>query len=1346
MKTLLALLIGLFLSPMSFGQTYTAVTATGYTVDNGSGTAINPPSGSNLCFLGVNNVGAAITYTPAGGAPVSGPVCQTFDGSGNLTGSLQVANPATASPVGLRYTITISHTSTTYLTIPQVQVSGALFQLSNFALPVNGSALGIGYPHLACVAGAQWASTTLPSGSDAETCQLVSGIGTWRGYPNGAYCPAGLAYQTPQISGTNFCLAPVISQNGAPSGTCTKTSFYFQQDAPGTIYGCYSGAWSLISGSGSAGLTSFQGRTTAAATLINTDVEGILANSPYNLNGSRSLLYDSASGTFNDNVYWVVNSGSQNGEITGIKNFNMAPGLSSPATVVINASTGAVNFANGNFSSDSAGATAWGGGSSIASSNNVCLTSGANCPSSSTPFYQLAQNNGTSVTQRGKLNFIPLSGIIATDNSGNGSTDISLAAIPNSSLTNSSITVNTGSGLSGGGVVALGSSLTISESGSSGAYVKTAPTANQSVTSPTGVGLDLTFSNKNLTVESTVTNPVNITGSNTTSTSYDLTNTTSGKDWGLSVSGSANTRSPSGALALTDNTDGLVPMYLTPTSTVSTVPFSAPSIADTSLTLGDCVQSGAGGLLGSIPCGNIYAPFPDLTNGIEMFGDSHGASVGVVNQFNGFEYIASASIGGSNTNLSVGGSQFADGVTAQYFGSGYVTPTSNAPLALEDFGTNEVIWCFNVSGNSAGCAQNALNAQMTLDTWPITTNKVLGNTWTTSAGTWSSDTRLPSAALMSTTNGSALTVDFTQAPNTRATCISWEALANPNGGAASLVIDGTSYGTLNAFGSSGQTVTTGFIGSTWTVWTSCIPLNPATHHIVVTVTSATGSGNIFSLVGAISPSDPSVRTYGSPRMVSAGVIRQQADGQSAQTLLYNTQKQQVVTALQSYGFPVVFADVRGTVDATYDMSSTTMVKPNGTTCIASTQPPYHMNVCGHIDYATAIFNAAGYTPGTNVLNQPFPISVLTATPTSATEGYSAFTTGVTPSCTNLNGGINFYPYNGQDLGADLACVGSVFGPRIFMSANQSFFVSTHANGVSPTTQSSYTTIFNLNPSVFNISPGMLMNTTNGSVPTLTTTPVVGEIQATNPGSPDAGCSIFSGGGGSNVSAKMSFAACGLGSSYFKWLTGNTVLATMDHTGNMTISGSFSVSSPSSSSISPINAFAPSLSTGNSVIQEFGLAANSVNNTGLLGFTNSGGTGSSSNSVVLGVYGSSGITLTGTGAASIPGSLSVAGSPVCTNATGCAGISSYGSVTFPGVSLSLANGTCQAGGVSSIPFISAASTINFTLQIPDADTPGAGLLTSVTYRSTSNTAAWSICNLTGGPFSTTSAGLVFSQTR
>ena len=83
---------------------------------------------------------------------------------------------------------------------------------------------------------------------------------------------------------------------------------------------------------------------------------------------------------------------------------------------------------------------------------------------------------GSAVTVANAITFHGTNGITF---SGAGSTVTgNLASIPNSALANSSITINTGAGLSGGGIVALGGSITLSASGG-GTVTSVSGTANQ---------------------------------------------------------------------------------------------------------------------------------------------------------------------------------------------------------------------------------------------------------------------------------------------------------------------------------------------------------------------------------------------------------------------------------------------------------------------------------------------------------------------------------------------------------------------------------------------------------------------------------------------------------------------------------------------------------------------------------------------------------------------------------------------------------------------------------------------------------------------------------------------------
>ena len=283
----------LLLSPaLAFGQAYTSVTSSALKVDNGSGTAVYPPSRADVCFSGVNNLGTAITYTPSGGSPVSTPVCQTLNSTGGLTGRLQVANPATATSAALFYTITVTSGGTTYLSLPIVSLSGSIFALDTYALPSTGAALGVGFPHLGCSDGAQWTSNTLSPGNYPTLCQF----GHWS---QQNLCPAGTAQVQP-ATGKPFCIAPTFNGAGAPTGYCVQGSFYQQTDSPGTIFPCVNGAWSTVPAGSSCGGGSpcniAQGGTNAATASAPLANLGAFPSVGGTINGPVGYGYSCASG------------------------------------------------------------------------------------------------------------------------------------------------------------------------------------------------------------------------------------------------------------------------------------------------------------------------------------------------------------------------------------------------------------------------------------------------------------------------------------------------------------------------------------------------------------------------------------------------------------------------------------------------------------------------------------------------------------------------------------------------------------------------------------------------------------------------------------------------------------------------------------------------------------------------------------------------------------------------------------------------------------------------------------------------------------------------------------------
>ena len=279
--------------------------------------------------------------------------------------------------------------------------------------------------------------------------------------------------------------------------------------------------------------------------------------------------------------------------------------------------------------------------------------------------------------------------------------------------------------------------------------------------------------------------------------------------------------------------------------------------------------------------------------GLTAFGDSNCVGTGSTTDPGGIYYTPAntqawesklaAVVQGANHNGCIGGSQTADAVTVEMFGSHYLPAASDNPVLVEAPGTNEVLHCDNVSGNMQGCHLNAAYAQRTLDVWTSTTNRTLARNCTST--NFVPDVRLPDYAVASSTTGSTFSCLITVPSTASGACFLWEAL-DGNQGTAQLSLDGTVVDQLQAYGFNGQSVRTDFLGTTWTVHTQCYAAAPGTHTFSGVVTSPTGPAYTFAPVAALSPMDASNPAYGSPRTMSSGVIYLQNDLESANTAFY----------------------------------------------------------------------------------------------------------------------------------------------------------------------------------------------------------------------------------------------------------------------------------------------------------------------------------------------------------------------------------------------------------------------------------------------------------------------------
>jgi hypothetical protein len=193
------------LSGLAFGQT-TLVTATKVVDNNGA-----PLNVGNLCF---------------------GTTCLPVTSGAITTGSLASGT----------YTVTVTNSSTTFLTVPGVNVAGAAFSWDMFVVPATASISGVGAPRIACYPGAAYAQTD--GLQNHWQCVSINGVGTWNGI---------------QLTQKFGSLTIGTVTNGQPGGTAAVTNSGTASDAilnfilPSGVPGL--GYIAGVSSNGSNGLT-----------------------------------------------------------------------------------------------------------------------------------------------------------------------------------------------------------------------------------------------------------------------------------------------------------------------------------------------------------------------------------------------------------------------------------------------------------------------------------------------------------------------------------------------------------------------------------------------------------------------------------------------------------------------------------------------------------------------------------------------------------------------------------------------------------------------------------------------------------------------------------------------------------------------------------------------------------------------------------------------------------------------------------------------------------------------------------------------------------------------------------
>lgn len=181
-------------------------------------------------------------------------------------------------------------------------------------------------------------------------------------------------------------------------------------------------------------------------------------------------------------------------------------------------------------------------------------------------------------------------------------------------------------------------------------------------------------------------------------------------------------------------------------------------------------------------------------------------------------------------------------------------------------------------------------------------------------GTWANDnTYQTGIGIKSTTNGSTLSMPIT---TTGGNVYLWYRTFDGNGGVFAYQLDGGAATTINC---SQSTPVSTLLGHTEGIGSARITgVSSGTHTVLLTVTSATGAGNVVSTFGI--GTTPGTHNDKYPELFVSDVIRQLNDRDSADTAAYNSDAIAAVNLLSSDGLNVYLLDSRSYINDTTDMN------------------------------------------------------------------------------------------------------------------------------------------------------------------------------------------------------------------------------------------------------------------------------------------------------------------------------------------------------------------------------------------------------------------------------------------
>lgn len=342
--------------------------------------------------------------------------------------------------------------------------------------------------------------------------------------------------------------------------------------------------------------------------------------------------------------------------------------------------------------------------------------------------------------------------------------------------------------------------------------------------------------------------------------------------------------------------------------------------------------------------------------GLNTFGDSITCGVGVTTEVQSYVTLMAPSFGGTLTNYCKRGDQAVDMTVNKVYPN--IARTSSTPAATILIGTNDA----NLAGigtNIETIYNRSLSASIAWLAIPRA-NKVFGQdaACVHTSGDWSADNAVVSGVgEQSTTHGSVLTCTA----STNSTGVMYVAYRafNKNGGTLSVTIDGktpANDSTLAAYGPGGQAITTQN-GATHSIFLARYTgLAAGNHTFVFTVTSATGAGNVNSIMWIGSPYTV---TESDTYVYVGGVLAQRNDAHSAETAEYNADASSDAMILAGDGLPVIFVAIRNWVNTGIDMGADSPLPwpAEPIPCLTSPDLGLHPSNCGMAHLAGAFLNA-----------------------------------------------------------------------------------------------------------------------------------------------------------------------------------------------------------------------------------------------------------------------------------------------------------------------------------------------------------------------------------------------------